>query len=711
MDNKQLQICGVWVNPVGGVHVALKDKNNSRREEVLSFKPFVWTSSVMQTEGEVTPLKDGGQLNHLIHFNNLSAYQNYIKNNLCEAVRVLENQYLLQIQGRMFNEMRFSELRRMQLDIETGCSVEGGFSHANRKEDRVLAIGMQIDGINEVLILEDYNDASERKLLEKFNIKIKELDPDVIEGHNIFKFDFDYLKIRCAKLGIPCAWGRFGQEASFRYSKLRVAERWVEFLRCDIPGRTVFDTYLMIQLYDLTSRELTSYSLKNVAVALGITEKKDERTYIDGRAIHSVFKEDRKIFLDYLADDLRETKGLGDLLLPTYFAQVQTFPMTLQEATLRGTGTKIEHIFLEKYYHARQSLPMPMPIIPFEGGYTKGFETGVFNYVMSFDVASLYPSLLISMGKNPKSDKLGVFISTLKELREYRLEYKKLAKETTDVSLQKEYQGRQASFKILINSFYGYLGFEGARFADSELAAELTLKGRDLLMALIEKFSQLECIILEADTDGIYVSNSKYFHNPEQLLKEVNGVMPEGVELEFDGAYEAMFCYKAKNYAIREGNKVIIRGSALRSRGMEPFLKELTDTLIEHLLGLEKKNPKTLVQEMRKSIEAGEIQVESLAKSERLSQNPDTYARAVEKGGKSRRASLEVALKMKDVPTMGDRVTYYISKGEKARMPDWKVAQPIENYNPETSPYDRKYYLRKIEDWEDRYQEFLSSTA
>ena len=89
-----------------------------------------------------------------------------------------------------------------------------------------------------------------------------------------------------------------------------------------------------------------------------------ERTYIEGSRIAEAFREDRARFCAYLEDDLRETQGLADLLLPTYFEQARTFPIPLQEATLRGTTVKIDLLFLEEYYHARQSCPQPPEIRP-----------------------------------------------------------------------------------------------------------------------------------------------------------------------------------------------------------------------------------------------------------------------------------------------------------------------------------------------------------
>jgi len=78
---------------------------------------------------------------------------------------------------------------------------------------------------------------------------------------------------------------------------MKVAERWIDFTRCDLPGRAVIDTYLLIQLYDVTAREMTAYGLKDAAVYFGITPESGEgRTYIDGAEIQQAFREKREIF-------------------------------------------------------------------------------------------------------------------------------------------------------------------------------------------------------------------------------------------------------------------------------------------------------------------------------------------------------------------------------------------------------------------------------
>lgn len=712
-------VCGVWVDPTGHAHVSVATPDGGREERTESFRPFAWLRDVAVFEPgpnlEVASLAGTSPFSRLMHANDMESFQSFVAKSREEGgidvIRPLESQFLLQRRQRLFGDLPFHQLRRCQLDIETAASDEGSFSDPTKAEDRVLAIGLRFGPEPRLLVLEEMTDDAEKKLLNTFADVLREEDPDIIEGHNLFKFDLEYLRQRCRRFKLPCAWGRFGQKATFRNSRLKVAERWIDFTRCDLPGRAVVDTYLLVQLYDITTRELISYGLKDVAVYFGITDEdaaeSGSRTYIAGSRIGEAYHTDRARFLAYLADDLRETRGLADLLLPTYIEQARTFPILLQDATLRGTTSKIDLLFLEEYYHARQSCPMPPEVKPFEGGYTRSFQEGVYRHVLHFDVASLYPSLLLQIGQNPRSDPLAVFIPLLRRLREYRLRYKQLAKTAATEELRSEYQARQSNFKILINSFYGYLGFSGARFGDGDLAAEVTRRGRELLQVLIDEFAKHGCTILEADTDGIYLSSHEYFDRPQELLAKMTPILPVGIELEFDGSYSAMFCYKAKNYALYDGSKIIIRGSALRSRGIEPYLKRISDQLIKFLVGADPVSPVTLVEDLRRQIVAGKLPVEQLAKSETLSQNPDGYERWVAEGGKPRRASAEAALKLTPRPRMGDRVTYYVAALSRGGTSDWQRARPVTLFDTVNAPYDREYYKQKLDDWLDRYGPFL----
>ncbi len=708
-------LCGLWVDDDGRVHTCRATPAGGREEQSEPLRPFAWLNDVPVVDQlvglTIEPLKGEGTFKRLAHADDFTAYDALLKlgrdGGGVDAIRPIESQYLLQKRERLYRDLSFRQLRRCQLDIET-ASVDGSFSDATRPDDRVLAIGLRLNGRNRLLVLEELTDAAEKNLLESLNAALREEDPDVIEGHNIFKFDLDYLRQRCRLHKVPCAWGRFGQRATFRNSRLKVAERWIDFPRCDLPGRAVVDTYLLVQQYDITTREMTTYGLKDVAVYFGITDEDSaERTYLAGNKIFSAWQNARADFLAYLGDDLRETEGIADLLLPTYFEQTKTFPTMLQEATLRGTTSKIDLLFLEEYYHARHACPVPPEVKPFEGGYTRSFQEGVFRHVLHFDVASLYPSLLLQIGRNPKNDPLGVFIPLLKTLREYRLKFKLLARTAPTEAERAEAQARQSSFKILINSFYGYLGFSGARFGDGELAAEVTRRGRELLQTLIDEFAKHGCTILEADTDGIYLSSEKYYADPDALLALVVTILPPGIELEYDGRYEAMFVYKMKNYALYDGRKITLRGSALRSRGIEPYLKKLSEKLIHFLVGATSDSPLPLLEDYRQRLAARAVPVEDLAKSETLSQNPDAYERFIADGGKPRRAAAEAALQLVPRPRMGDRVSYYITAKAKGKTSDWQRARPLALHDAVAAPYDPNYYADKLDDWVERYGIFL----
>ncbi len=709
-------LCGAWVDETGRVHTSVATASGGREERIEIFRPFAWLNDTPPDTNlhglSLERLTGSAPFDRMVHAESLGIFDTFLKSakeaGNVDAIRPLESQFLLQHRRRLYQDMSFAQLRRCELDIETGAP-DGNFPDATKPEDRVLAIGLRCGETPRLLLLEAMTDEAEKRLLESLNAALAEIDPDVIEGHNIFKFDLDYLRQRCRRLKVPCEWGRFGQRASFRNSRLKVAERWIDFPRCDLPGRAVVDTYLLVQLYDITTRELTSFGLKEVAVHFGITEEDSaERTYIAGAKIQDAFAHDRARFCAYLEDDLRETRGLADQLLPTYFEQVRTFPTMLQEATLRGATSKIDLLFLEEYYHARQSCPAPPEVLPFEGGYTRSFREGVFRHVLHFDVASLYPSLLLHIARNPKNDSLGVFIPLLRRLREYRLKYKLIARNGPSEDERAEAQARQANFKILINSFYGYLGFSGARFGDGELAAEVTRRGRELLQQLIDEFAKRGCTILEADTDGIYLSSEQYFAEPESLLALVAPILPAGIELEYDGRYAAMFCYKAKNYALYDEKKIILKGSALRSRGMEPFLKKLSDQLIRFLLGATTDSPVALIDDFRSRLPRREVPVAELAKSETLNQAPENYERLIAEGGKPRRASAEVALQLTPRPRMGERVSYYITAKAKGKTSDWQRARALSLYDAANAPYDPDYYTDKLDDWLERYGIFLN---
>src|SRR5256714_7605572 len=104
----------------------------------------------------------------------------------------------------------------------------------------------------------------------------------------------------------------------------------------------------------------------------------------------------------------------------------------------------------------------------------------------------------------PASDRLQIFRHLLTDLRTFRLETKAAMRAEKDPAKQRHFHALQNTFKILLNSFYGYLGFAQGHFADFDAAARVTQIGRDLLKKMIDWLNAQGAKVIEVDTDGIY---------------------------------------------------------------------------------------------------------------------------------------------------------------------------------------------------------------
>src|SRR5256714_5332260 len=101
----------------------------------------------------------------------------------------------------------------------------------------------------------------------------------------------------------------------------------------------------------------------------------------------------------------------------------------------------------------------------FEVGYTAILFTGVARNVWHCDIASLYPSIMLQFDCWPATDQLQIFRHLLTDLRTFRLEAKTNMHAAKDRSQTPYFNSHQNTFKILINSFYGYLSFHQRHFA------------------------------------------------------------------------------------------------------------------------------------------------------------------------------------------------------------------------------------------------------
>ncbi|HIJ95360.1 MAG TPA: DNA polymerase II [Desulfuromonadales bacterium] len=620
----------------------------------------------------------------------------------------ISHQYLLSSGVTLFKGLEFDELRCLALDIETDCAAGYGFSNPERAEDRILSIALTDSHGDEVVLRGDQ--LSEPDLLMALNSQIQRCDPDVITGHNIFRFDLDYIATRARLHGIRLNWGRNGAAPHITpHARWTLADKTIDYPRWDIYGRNVIDTYFLVQLYDLSQRNLENHGLKGVARHFGIAAP--DRTYLDGSEISAVFQNDPERLYRYNQDDTRETLALFRILGYPWFLQARIFPLTFQNCVIRGNATRINGLFLREYLHRGHSIPARTTgSVPFEGGYTELARQGIISPIVHCDVASLYPSLMLAYQLAPTKESLGLFLPMLSELRNFRLTAKQLAREATDESQRHHFDALQQVFKVLINSFYGYLGAALHNFSDPVAAAEVTRLGRVTIKNMIQLLLEAGAQPVEVDTDGIYFKPPESCRTePEEqdLIARISDVLPDGIEVEPDGRYRSMFAYKAKNYALLcYDERVIIKGSGLRSRGEKPYLREFMRELIERLLRGQGDSVERLYQDFCTRLRRRDLDVAWVARTETLSESPESYREKVASGGRNRSAAFEIALTSERKYRAGDQISYYVS-GSGRDVTAYQQCRPVEAFDPVHPDINVTFYLEKLRHLKDRFEAFL----
>jgi DNA polymerase elongation subunit (family B) len=688
------------------VQIYRREGKKTVSEEVVH-KPFAWATEPLP--GDTRELAGQNAFRFTVAFDSAADFSKAKATYKRElfALNDLAHQYLLQSGRTLFKGMAFEDLRRMQVDIETFTGTDGAMSDASR--DPLLAIALSDStGWEEILVVDDPNDeAQERAVLEKFVALVRERDPDVIEGHNIFRFDLLYLETRARKHKVKLELGRDGGVLRSHPSRLQIAERLIQYRKYEIHGRHIVDTLFLVQFHDVGARELESFGLKAAARHFGVAEH--DRVELGAREITEAHSKKRKMFEKYALQDVRETRALSAALSPAWFTQTTIFPYNYQDVVIRGNATKINSLFLREYLRQGQSVPALPEVQRFEGGYTDIFFTGVARDVWHCDIASLYPSVMLAFGYLPESDTLGVFGDMLARLRKFRLEAK-AAMRSAKGAEKAHLDALQGTFKILINSFYGYLGFAQGNFADFEAAAAVTAKGRELLRGMVDWLRQRGADVIEIDTDGIYFAPPKEATR-DGLYRELAATLPEGIEVEFDARYAAMFSYKAKNYALlSEDGKLSIKGAALKSRGLEKFQRVFIERAVRALCQGKPEVIPSMHAEFAKALREKTWEPEMFAKTEALQDSLEAYQKKIAASSRNRSAAFELALRSERKMQAGDRVTYYIT-GTKKTVKAYESAKLVEEWDPKNRDENSAYYLAKLDELAGKLEAFVPASA
>ena len=616
-------------------------------------------------------------------------------------------QHYLTATGRtLFKDLPFEELKRMQLEV---LSVAGGADPG--PDNHIMSIALSDNtGWEELIVVDPSNiEESERNALRRLTALIKERDPDVIEGHNLFRFDLPYLVDRAKKLKTKLDWGRSGGFLRSRPSRLQIAEKTIDYPKFTIGGRHFVDTFLLAQFYDVGMRSLAGFERTDVARHFELCDS-EQVSALTGKELQRAYLDDSEMYRRRALCGVRETRALSDLLSPSYFIQAQIFPYNYQDVIVRGNATRINALFLREYFRQRHSIPELPMVRAFEGGYTDIFFTGVARNVWHCDIASLYPSVMLQFDCFPATDQLQIFRHLLTDLRTFRLEAKAKMRAQKDPATQHHLQALQNTFKILLNSFYGYLGFAQGHFADFDAAARVTQIGRDLLEKMIDWLNAHGAQVIEVDTDGIY------FVPPENtdiddLQKNLANELPPGIDVEIDEQFHAMFSYKAKNYALltKDGD-VIIKGGALKSRGLEKFQRVFLEEMIKLIMQGKPEAVGDLRNQFEQKIRDREWKIDMLMKTDTLQDSLDKYRAKIAGATRNRAAAYELALASGRNYKPGAQISYYI-KATPKKVPAYEAAKLASDFDPQNRDENVDYYVAKLNELAKKFAGLITATG
>jgi len=459
------------------------------------------------------------------------------------------------------------------VDIETTC--EAGFPDVENPQETIICLTVKNQSNKQIItwgIGEYKNDRPdvtyvyckhEKELIFQFmKFWIKNY-PDVVTGWNCKFFDMPYLMNRIKAIA--------GSEVANKMSPWNIAE--AKEVRTqgrvqtvyDIKGVAVLD-YLDLYKWFIPTRQ-ESYKLDFIG-ELELKQPKNENPY---GTFKEFYEKDFQKFVDYniqdveIVDKLEDKLGLIDLSLTVAYESKVNYDDIFSQ--VRVWDTLIANYLMERKIcvppreeHTKDS--------KYEGAYVKDPIPGQHKWMVSFDINSLYPHILIQYNISPeklygshdtipgvekmlhkkldldflkendltmtpngamfKRDSQGFLSEMMEKMYKERVIYKKRMikakiefEKTGDVTLKREIarcHNIQWARKIALNSAYGAVGNQYFRYYDVRQAAGITTAGQFIIRFVENHMNKYlnnilktdnEDYVVASDTDSIYVRLDK----------------------------------------------------------------------------------------------------------------------------------------------------------------------------------------------------------
>ncbi|KAL7230906.1 hypothetical protein ACSBR2_009230 [Camellia fascicularis] len=587
---------------------------------------------------------------------------------------------------------------------------------------------------------------TEREVLLAWRDFIREVDPDIIIGYNICKFDLPYLIQRAEVLGIP----EFPMLGRIRNSRVRVKDTTFssrqygtrESKEVTVEGRVQFDLLQVMQ----RDYKLSSYSLNSVSAHF-LNEQKEDVHHSIISDLQNGNPETRRRLAVYCLKDAYLPQRLLDKLMFIYnyveMARVTGVPISFLLS--RGQSIKVLSQLLRK---ARQK-NLVIPNVKqagsesgtYEGATVLEARAGFYEKpIATLDFASLYPSIMMAynlcyctlvtpedvrklnlppecVNKTPSGETFvkpnlqkGILPEILEELLTARKRAKADLKEAKDPLVKAVLDGRQLALKISANSVYGFTGATVGQLPCLEISSSVTSYGRQMIehtkKLVEEKFMTLggyehNAEVIYGDTDSVMVqfgvsAVEEAMNLGREAAEYISGTFTKPIKLEFEKVYYPYLLISKKRYAgllwtnPDKFDKMDTKGIETVRRDNCLLVKNLVNECLHKIL-IERDIPGA-VQYVKNTISdllMNRMDLSLLVITKGLTKTGDDY--------EVKAAHVELAERMRKrdaatAPNVGDRVPYVIIKAAKGAKAYEKSEDPI--YVLENSiPIDPQYYL------------------
>jgi DNA polymerase I len=469
------------------------------------------------------------------------------------------------------------EPRVMFFDIETT-----GFS---REEDQIISI-VAYDNYEEkyydFIWADDLPMKSEKEMLEAFMDVIRDVDPDIITGWNSDRFDVPFVYDRLVFNNIKTSKAsRMGQDIYVYDSNQGKQYR--------IKGRINIDylkAYKKMQYGELDSYALDFVALKELGVGKldieslpkEIWERRDydELLRYNRRDVEIMAQLDKKLGIFKFLDTLSRISSVD-------FQDVLFNSRIVDSYVLRYTS--VQGIVLPtKSYNQRRS--------NYRGAKVLDPRKGIHDNVGIFDLASLYPSIIISFNLSPETmsrenrarEAKGLIPTLLEDLFVLRQEYR-----------SKGLDNEQRVVKEIMNSFYGVMAFPSFRLFKQEMAAAITKHGREIIEHTKTVVEDTGYTVIYGDTDSVFVSGIPNTNDANKLESAINkryndyasnhNLDSHRLRIEFEAFAPRALLVKKKRYAMKlDDGTYKIAGFQMKRSDTQPLAKELQEKILHMIL-------------------------------------------------------------------------------------------------------------------------------